>query len=222
MPPKKEKIELNSTNSIGGFFKGRIREAYFQKKLPQFLLEFQAQCSDVAEISRLKDYLIDLQAGESDLIAEITKTIGEEAMGIMKEENAPLAKFMGEMSEDEQAQFTVWRDSCANAINRITTIITATRKIIKERSAMKKDDWLDLALEIATLMKWVDEDRVYKDQMYRKVLMTEKAKRGCSRLEAEEITKTTQEYRDYKLALLFKENLEEFIMLAKKKGALDY
>ena len=218
----KKEIELTPENSIGGFLKGRIREAYFQKKLPQFLLEFQAQCSNLEEIEKLKLYLVDIQVGESNLIAEITKTLGEEAMGLVKEENAPLAKFLGEMSEEEKKQFIAWKDSCQNAINRILKIISSTRKDLKTKAQLKKDDWLDMALEIATLMKWVDEDRVYKDQMYRKILMTEKAKRGCSRLEAEEITKTTQEYRDYKFATLFKDNLTEFIMLAKKKGALDY
>jgi len=208
--------------NIGGFKREEIREAYFKRKLPQFIAKFQSKCEDIEEIEKLKMLLVEFKNSDNKVAKDLVTILGEDVMGIENQPDAPLAKFMGEMGEEEKAQFNAWRKSCYTAIETVTGIIKNTRLELKRKAVLKKDDWLDLALEIATLMKWVDEDRVYKDQMYRKILMAEKVKRNCSRIEAEEITKTSQEYRDYKLALLFKDNLTEFIMLCKKKGALDY
>ena len=77
-------------------------------------------------------------------------------------------------------------------------------------------------LTIANLSRHLDADRVYKDQLYRKRMIDIIDTYGVSRKEAEERSKITQEYSDYKNAVPFKDNLEEIIRICKKKGGYEY
>jgi len=90
------------------------------------------------------------------------------------------------------------------------------RDTAKKGVSIRREVWLNAALEITTLLQMIDQDRVYKDQIYREKMTTIIDGYSVSRAEAEERAKLTKEYRDYKNATLFRDNLENFIMLCKK------
>lgn len=199
-----------------------IRQAYFKHNLPKLLNEIQAdQNWPKEEIESLGLYLESLRLEE-------TKTIEDVAVffkgKVLEEEPKPptVTELVGIASPDDQAKLEAWQASVNTAKAQITKIRTLANTAVIQKKPISKDEWLDWALQIETLKRWLMEEAVWKEQLYRRELTRIKDSYGISRAEAEERAKITEQYRDYRNAQNEVDSLTEIVLLCKKRGSQDF
>ena len=215
---------MNKEKTICGKTEKEIRNAYFSKRVSELLADIQKDGKiSTMDLEELLKFLADLRKEEKELIADITKEVGFENLGLSDELKPPsIDDLTKKLSEEEQVKFDNWRIEVDLAKQTVSKIIKeATEKAFNGKE-VEREKWLDWGLTIANLSRHLDADRVYKDQLYRKRMIDIIDTYGVSRKEAEERSKITQEYSDYKNAVLFKDNLEEIIRICKKKGGYEY
>ena len=215
---------MNKQKTICGKTEKEIRNAYFTKRVSELLADIQKDGKiSTMDLEELLKFLADLRKEEKELIAVITKEVGFESLGLSDELKPPsIDDLTKKLSEEEQVKFDNWRIEVDLAKQTVSKIIKeATEKAFNGKE-VEREKWLDWGLTIANLSRHIDADRVYKDQLYRKRMIDIIDTYGVSRKEAEERSKITQEYSDYKNAVLFKDNLEEIIRICKKKGGYEY
>jgi len=216
MAIKKEKL-------ICGKKEADIRKIYFSKKLPNFLTEIQGNGKITEkELKELVGLLGRFRSEEKETISKIAKEVGVEALGITEVAPPTIEELTTEMSEEEKTKFETWKAEVDKANETVKSIIREATQTAFAGKTVDREKWLDWGLTIANLSRYIDADRVYKDQLYRKRMIDIIDRYGVSRKEAEERSKITKEYADYKNAILFKDNLEEIIRICKKKGGYDY
>lgn len=195
-------------NEICGKTIQQIRKAYFSRKLPELLNEIQTKENSEEEIQKLEEYLDLLKTEQLEKYKKFSRFIGSDEI---------LPPSADELIEKvNQEKIDLWLKQVEEDVLTVRTIMTKMKQKVKEGKDIKFTEWLNSALEIVTFMYSFDKERVYRDQMYRKRLTEILDTYQISRAEAEERAKLTKEYRDYKTSTLFRENLEEYIMLAKK------
>lgn len=216
--------EKKQADTIFGIEKDKIRKAYFTGKLDVILKEIQEKNEVTTEnSSELIAFLGALKNQDKDLFEMVKAQVGSEMIGEEEVIKSPsLDMFDHKMTPEEIEEFNAWRKNADRAIKFVNDLMSRISKDIFEKVQIRKDDFIDYGIEISGLMKYIDEDRIYKDQIFRRELTRIKDEYGCSRKEAEEYAKLTKEYKDYKFATLFRENLDGFIMLLKKKSGFDY
>lgn len=215
---------MNKEKTICGKTEKEIRNAYFSKRVSELLADIQKDGKiSTMDLEELLKFLADLRKEEKELIAVITKEVGFESLGLSDELKPPsIDDLTKKLSAEEQVKFDNWRIEVDLAKQTVSKIIKeATEKAFNGKE-VEREKWLDWGLTIANLSRHIDADRVYKDQLYRKRMIDIIDTYGVSRKEAEERSKITQEYSDYKNAVLFKDNLEEIIRICKKKGGYEY
>ena len=215
---------MNKEKTICGKTEKEIRNAYFTKRVSELLADIQKDGKiSTMDLEELLKFLADLRKEEKELIAVITKEVGFESLGLSDELKPPsIDDLTKKLSAEEQVKFDNWRIEVDLAKQTVSKIIKeATEKAFNGKE-VEREKWLDWGLTIANLSRHLDADRVYKDQLYRKRMIDIIDTYGVSRKEAEERSKITQEYSDYKNAVLFKDNLEEIIRICKKKGGYEY
>ncbi len=216
MATKKEKTICGKTEK-------EIRKIYFSKRVPDLLAEIQMKKGITEkELNELSTFLGKLRDEEKNTLKKITEKIGCEAIGISENIPPTVEELTTEMTEEEKVKFETWKAEVDIAIDTVKGLIRDATQTAFARKMVDREKWLDWGLTIANLSRYIDADRVYKDQLYRKRLIEIIDKYGVSRKEAEERSKITKEYADYKNAVLFKDNLEEIIRICKKKGGYDY
>jgi hypothetical protein len=215
---------MNKEKTICGKTEKEIRNAYFSKRVSELLADIQKDGKiSTMDLEELLKFLADLRKEEKELIENITKEVGFENLGLSDELKPPsIDDLTKKLSAEEQVKFDNWRIEVDLAKQTVSKIIKeATEKAFNGKE-VEREKWLDWGLTIANLSRHLDADRVYKDQLYRKRMIDIIDTYGVSRKEAEERSKITQEYSDYKNAVLFKDNLEEIIRICKKKGGYEY
>lgn len=210
--------------TICGRTEKEIRNAYFTKRVSELLADIQKDGKiSKMDLEELLKFLSDLRKEEKELIENITKEVGFENLGLSDELKPPsIDDLTKKLTAEEQAKFDNWRTEVDRAKETVSKIIKEATEKAFEGVGVEREKWLDWGLTIANLSRHLDADRVYKDQLYRKRMIDIIDTYGVSRKEAEERSKITQEYSDYKNAVLFKDNLEEIIRICKKKGGYDY
>lgn len=193
----------------------QIRKAYFSRKLGSLMSDIlsESQPTD-EEFRKLEAYLDMLKDEEMNSVKGIIDRY-------QTEESKPpsVDDLRDKLTDEKKKKLDEWLINSQAVVNRVKEIMTKLREKVKANVSITHNIWLESALEIISLMPVIDQDRVYKDQMFRERLTRIIDVYGVSRAEAEERAKLTSEYRDYKTATLFRENLEEFVMLAKKLGS---
>lgn len=195
-------------NEICGKTIQQIRKAYFSRKLPELLNDIQAVEHTEEDIKKLEEYLELLKSEQLEKYKKFSRFISSEEI------QPPSADELIEKVNQEKVD--TWLKQVEEDVTKIRTIMLSMKQKVKEGKEIKSTDWLNSALEIVTFMYSFDKERIYRDQMYRKRLTEIIDTYQISRAEAEERAKLTKEYRDYKTSTLFRENLEEYIMLCKK------
>lgn len=215
---------MNKEKTICGKTEKEIRNAYFTKRVSELLADIQKDGKiSTMDLEELLKFLADLRKEEKELIADITKEVGFENLGLSDELKPPsIDDLTKKLSAEEQVKFDNWRIEVDLAKQTVSKIIKEATEKAFNGKAVEREKWLDWGLTIANLSRHLDADRVYKDQLYRKRMIDIIDTYGVSRKEAEERSKITQEYSDYKNAVLFKDNLEEIIRICKKKGGYEY
>lgn len=189
----------------------KLRKAYFGGQLPKYLDGLLANGANEEEIKALEPQLEELQK-ERDAMQQRVRTFDlkdtislpgvDELMALSEAKNEALERWEAERESDYQKAREIFSQA-RNADLRAN-----------------RDQYLDWGFELAQLQYNLDLFRVWKDQLYRARLVRIMDGYGCSRAEAEERAKLTPEYREYKTAVLFRDLVEEVIMLCKKKYSL--
>jgi len=210
--------------TICGKTKKEIRKAFFNHEINNLLSEIQAdEKISKKDLDQFVSFLSDLEQERKKSIKKVIRDIGIEALGIRDDLKPPsIDELRKGQTAEEKAKFSKWQADVVNAETRIKEIMRNTSISAFERKQVQREQWLDWGLEIANLVRYLDESRVYKDQLYRIKMIAIIDNNGCSRKEAEERAKITQEYADYKNATLLKDNIEEIIRICKKKGGYEY
>lgn len=206
----KNKKEVES--KICGESQAAIRKAYFSKGLDAIIDRImESRELNEEETAKLAAFLERLE-GEKKKVHD---TLKDKGFDLHPDEIKPPSVDELETNVDPE-KLKKWTEQVEIDEKYIRDLMKSVG-IATTRKSLKVDDLKDVILEITIRMVSLDQNRVYKDQLYRGQLTRIIDKYGISRAEAEERAKLTKEYRDYKLAVLFKENLIEFIMAAKKK-----
>jgi len=208
----------NADDNICGKNKADIRKAFFKGKLNKLLDEVSASSKiSIEETQKLEKYLLELKE-EKDKNRSFTDKFESES----KIKPPSVDELRTELDEEQKEKLKAWVSNAEDAENYIKRLMGGLRADTKNGMKLNKNVYADIALEIITMVSTVDQLRVYRDQLYREQLTKLIDNYNISRAEAEERAKLTKEYRDYKTACLFKENVEEFIMMAKKRFSIDY
>lgn len=196
-------------STICGQTKEAIRRAYFSNSLDKLLDTIQAEESHTdGDFDALSVYLESLKDEKKKRAQQLSR------FGLAAPKEPPSVEELKRETDPEKIK--AWRLEVEADLGRIRKIIQ-TFSHAADKGAVDVGELQNSILVLAGLQHSLDQDRVYKDQLYRAKLTTIIDQYNISRKEAEERAKITQEYRDYKLALLFTENVKEFIMSAKKK-----
>lgn len=204
------------TKKICGKTQAQIRKSYFANKLDDLLNDMQATGEVTEEATKeLYAFLELLEAEKSQVRGLIGKKFD---VGIVNLKPPSVEDLQGNIDPEK---LRIWSERVEKDTKRVkemmSLVATASRNKTVDINLLK-----DYLLEITTLLMSVDQDRVYKDQLYRARMTAIIDKFQMSRAEAEERAKLTKEYRDYKLAVLFTEDVKEFLMAAKKKLGSNY
>lgn len=201
-------------NTICGQTKEAIRRAYFNNTLDKLLATIQAEGSySDDDFKALGAHLESLEGEKKKRAEQLSR------FGLAAPKEPPSVEELKRETDPEKIK--AWRVEVEADLGRIRNIIQAFSHAA-DKGAVDIGELQNSILVLAGLQHSLDQDRVYKDQLYRAKLTAIIDQYNISRKEAEERAKITQEYRDYKLALLFTENVKEFIMSAKKKIGNQY
>lgn len=196
-------------NKICGQTKEAIRRAYFSNSLDKLLDIIQAEENHTdSDFEALSAYLESLEGEKKKRAEQLSR------FGLASQKEPPTVQEL--KRETDPQKIKRWRVEVEADLARAKKIIQ-TFSHAADKSAVDVGELQNSILVVAGLQSSIDQDRVYKDQLYRAKLTTIIDKYNVSRKEAEERAKITQEYRDYKLAVLFTENVKDFIMSAKKR-----
>ena len=192
----KKKKEVES--EICGESQAAIRKAYFSKGLDAIIDRImESRELNEKETAKLAAFLERLE-GEKKKVHD---TLKEKGIKIHQEEVKPPSVDALATDVDPEV-LKKWTEKVEEDENYIKKLMTAVA-IATNKKSLKIDDLKDVILEITVRMPSLDQNRVYKDQLYRVQLTKIIDMYGISRAEAEERAKLTKEYRDYKLAVLF-------------------
>lgn len=189
-----------------------IRKAYFSHQIPQLLDDIQQK----EELTQ--ENIAELDAFLATLEAERKAALDAMKQRIVLDPNKLALPSVDELMAGD-------RDEERHK-ERLKLIATAREKVIHilnehgqaaQSGASNPNKMKEDLLVVEQLRSLLDQDRVLKDQAYRARMIQILDGYGCSRKEAEERAKITPEYREYKLAILFAENIESWVMSAKKR-----
>lgn len=185
------------------------RKAYFGGKLND-LLDAVASKKTIkqSELDELDKYLAKLEKEREKLKTSVAKYAKSDKMKL------PEVSELMAMTKEQLKDIEEWEKEREKDYKRAREIMELAKA--GNKLGIHNTQWLDWANELITLQYNLDVLRVWKDQLYRGKLVNIMDTYSCSRAEAEERAKLTREYMNYKNAILFRELVEEAVMLCKK------
>lgn len=223
--PKKKAQESNIVEvasdmlekKICGIRVSAIRKAYFGKKIPQLLAEIMS--NERIEENDLKEvayFLAKLRDEELIVAEEIRKEVP--SIELIDDPKPPTVKQLSsDMSPKEKEQFAQWEKEKDWALDTTKKIMRQVAKDLIQKAKIPKQQFMDYAHELVGLIGYINEDRVWKEQLYMKRLTDMIDSYGISRREAEDRSKVTSEYAEYKTSVKLLEQIDNFIMNCKKE-----
>lgn len=212
-----EKASEILEKKICGIRVSAIRKAYFGKKIPQLLAEIMS--NEKIEENDLKEvayFLAQLRNEELIVAEEIRKEVP--SIELIDDPKPPTVKQLSaEMSQEEKEQFQKWEKEKDWALDTTKKIMRQVAKDLIQKSKIPKQQFMDYAHELVGLIGYINEDRVWKEQLYMKRLTDMIDSYGISRREAEDRSKVTNEYAEYKMSIKLLEQIEFFINNCKKE-----
>lgn len=189
------------------------RKAYYSGELDTLLASVASNSAPSAEeLAELDKYLQTLQNEHIGLSSAFGKYARKEVL--------PSVEDLMSIDPAKDEARKKWEIEMQAAYLDAKDIIAAANKAAKAGGA-PVDKWLEWGLQLATLQCSLDQYRVWKDQIYHARLVDIMDSFDCTRAVAEERAKLTPEYRDYKNAVLFREMIEETIMLMKRWAGIN-
>ena len=189
-----------SENLICFSEKAKIKKAFFGGKLKEFINKIQAE-NDVKEkdIEELGEYLKTLKNDDEKFVDKLQKTFGGK---IVEEKNLPSVEELGGELKEISSEWKEKQEKALLWIDNISEIVKTGTKI----------DWGDLSIKLILMQTTLDKIRVYADQQYHARIIDIIDNHGTSRKEAEDRSRLTPQYRDYKNAVLLRDRIEQLII----------
>lgn len=185
----------------------KLRKAFYNNKMAEYVDQFLAGEPTEEEAQKLQESIEHLEK-ERRSARERFRVVD------IKEMSLPGVEELTSLTEQQLKALDSFALEVSQSYNKVMDVFKQIRSADVRGNT---DQYLNWAFELLEYQYDLDRYRVYKDQMYRARLVKIKDMYGCSRAEAEERAKLTPEYREYKKSVLFRELVEEAIMLAKKK-----
>lgn len=186
-----------------------LRKAYHSASLDKWLNEFLAAGEMNEEASKeIYAFLEVLEAEKNETLAQFT------IFNVKESVNLPGVSELMDLTGSQKQALEKWGEAREADYQKAKEIFTQARK---NELRINTNQYLNWGFELAGIQFDLDLYRVWKDQLYHARLVDIMDSHGISRSEAEERAKLTPEYRDYKKAVLFRELVEEVIMLCKKR-----
>jgi len=200
-------------NKICGVEEKDIKSAFFKGKLNLLLNEMQASggISSVDDAKKLKEYLETLKKQNDSVIEEMKNGFSSD-LGMDDIKPPSVDELVGKEKED----FYIWLEQKDSVLNQVRSKMSAVRNKISREKEVNVKELQDLAFDLSFYRNWISQDVVYKRQLWKQRLTRIIDDYGVSRKEAEDRSELTKEYRDYKLASNFQENIDDFIISARK------
>lgn len=193
---------------IAGKNQEEWRKAYFAGQLND-LLDTVSQKTAITdeEMQKLDKYLETLQKERESLKMSLAKYQKTDKIKL------PTVDELMKQTKEQKASIEEWEKSREEEYEKAKKIVELA---VSTKDIAHTKQYLDWGFKLALYQFHLDVYRVWKDQCYRAKMVDIMDTYGCSRAEAEERSKLLKEYRDYKQAVLFRELVEEAIMLCKK------
>lgn len=194
-----------------------IRKAYFTKKIPQMLGEIMSKGKvDEKELGRLTEELEKLRNEEVAVATALAEKVP--SIQLIEDPKPPTVKQLtSEMTAEEKDEFKKWLTEKDWSVQKTKQLMRDVAKALIQKSKIPKQAFMDYAHELVGLLGYLNEDRVWKEQLYMKRLTAMIDTYGISRREAEDRAKVTSEYADYKNAQQLLEQVDQFVMNCKKE-----
>lgn len=212
-----KKIEKIDEEIICGVGISAIRTAYFKGKLPKLLLDIQATGEyEKEEYEKLKMFLATLKKKDEFLNKDFAQFLPAiEVDGpdtVLDELNRE------SLSEAELAELSKEQTNREHAVRFAGAMLKAlfNKFYDKNKTAPNDEDLMTMGFELLALEYYLIRDCIYKERLFRKKIV-EYERLGKQRKLAEEYSKTTVEYRDFKLSENLIDMCKEFINMAKKR-----
>ncbi|MEK7578397.1 MAG: hypothetical protein AAB456_01595 [Patescibacteria group bacterium] len=199
---------MKTAYTILGLSPEEWRKAFYGGRISETIDAVAAQdAPSAAELTKLNEYLSTLKNEREGLKKGLEKYRQTDRV------NLPSPTELMAIDKNKAAEIKEWEKNRETDYHRARQIFESAKQA---KPNTHREQWINWAMELATLQYHLDMYRVWKDQQYRARLVNIIDDFGASRAEAEERAKLTPEYRDYKNAVLFRELTEEVIMLCKK------
>jgi hypothetical protein len=207
-------MSLTHTDNISNYEltieeKAELRKAYYSQQLNAYI-DKKSATGELTEEKAKTIYkeLEQLEEERSKLHTEIS------TFDIAKKIALPQVQELMRLEDGQKQAIEAWEKQTEGKYQEARKIFAQAKNSDIRGNT---DRYIQYGFELAELQYDLDVYRVWKDQLYRAKLVQFMDSYGISRAQAEERAKLTQEYRDYKKAVLFRELVDEFIMLCKKK-----
>jgi len=185
----------------------KLKKAYYEGKLMQF---FDEMLADGQEINKeeIESYLTKFQGEREKNIKEFKTYIDQESI--------PSVDVLFDKDSDP-AKKEEWIKNRDYAIARASKILMDTARAIATKSDINVEQFSSYAHELTGLTYFLDQDEVFKKRTWKIRQMEIMEDYRCSRKEAEDHSMITNEYVDYKNSYNLRQEVENFIINARKE-----
>lgn len=207
-------------NTICGLEEKEIRKFYFQKKVPAMLSKIQESGNiETDELKKLEEFLTQLRDSEKTVADRVIEVFGGKILGIEEGEKVPTTEVLyNDMTEEDKR---TWQENVDKAKKQISIVRSKMAEISNTHKQIKQDEWADAAIIIESLKRWVAQEYIYFEQLFKKKICDIIDDFECSRAEAQNRAEVSKEYSDYKNSLKEYESLSELVLLYKKRAGLN-
>ncbi len=190
--------------------KKELRKAYFSGTIEKLIDKYAIEKITKKTLEEVDEFLAGLKEERAKLQKRIsTYNLKEKEVMVL-----PGVSDLMNLTEGKKQALEQWEKQREIDYQKAQNIFAEAKN---QAMGANMDIYMQWGFELAQLQYQLDLYRVWKDQLFRAKIINFMDSYGCSRAEAEERAKITPEYRDYKKAVLFRDLVEEVIMLCKKK-----
>jgi len=210
MPKEKPK---DGEKLICGMGESYIRKKFFDREVGKMLTEIQGQQKvKEKDVQELIAFMTELKKEDKSVIDKVMEAFPGSRLIDDSEITPPnVDELMKGVSDKE------WREKADAAIAYIKEKLDNLRQDIAAKKPIPETYWLDTAIIFLSYQDILERDRIWKTQTYFAQITRLIDEAGVSRLEAENRSKLTKEYAEYKYITLLLERMDKFDMLMKKR-----
>lgn len=204
---------------ICGFKREDIRKYYYDKKVSDLLFEAQKkQDLSIDDIKQLKAFLDELRVKEMGIIDIVKEVMGDDIDNIKPINNIT-------MSDTELEEF---KNDVKTAKKEVKEVVKQVQNFIRKEKGtngellkFSKDDLIDRAIILNNCLTVLRRYELYWENKYHKAIIDNMTTYHLTRKASEDMARFGVEYQNYKTTNIELSELEELILLIKKKANLD-